>query len=72
MTALMDPAAKRQAVPNAILAARWCALAAIVGLVTVLFWVVMQSDSVELVNRHAAIPDWACTARLDRIRNIDM
>lgn len=68
----MDPAAKRQAVPDAILAASWCALAAIVDLIAVLFWAVVQSDSVELVNRHAAIPDRACTARLDRIRNIDM
>lgn len=68
----MDPAAKRQAVPDAILAASWCALAAIADLVAMLFWVVMQSDSVELANRRAARPDWACTARLDRTRNIDM
>lgn len=59
MTALMDPAAKRQAVPDAILAASWCALAAIADLVAVQLLVVVQSDSVELDNRHAAIPDWA-------------
>lgn len=33
---------------------------------------VVQINSVELMNRIAAVPDRACTARLDRIRNIDM
>lgn len=57
VTALMDPAAKCQAELEAILAASCCALAAIVDLVAVLAWVVMQTDSGELVNRHAAVPD---------------
>lgn len=57
VTALMDPAAKCQAVPDAILAASCCALAAIVDLVAVLAWVVMQTDSGELVNCHAAVSD---------------
>lgn len=73
VTALMDPAAKCQAIPDAILAASSCALAAaIVDLVAVLTWVVVQTNSDELVDRHGAVPEWACTARLDRTRNIDM
>ena len=38
VTALLGPAAKCQAVPDAILVASWCALAAIVDLVAVLAW----------------------------------
>lgn len=57
MTALMDPAAKCQAFPDPILAASCCALAAIVDLVAVLAWVVMQTESGEMVNRYAAVPD---------------
>jgi hypothetical protein len=72
VTALLDPAAKCQVAPGAILVASWCALAAVVDLVAARAWAMVQADSVESINRHEVLPDWACTARLDRIRNIDM
>lgn len=72
MTALLDPAAKCQVAPGAILVASRCALAAVVDLVAAMAWAMVQADSVESINRHEVLPDSACTARLDRIRNIDM